>query len=201
MALFERAKPGNVGRHCSIARYDAEQASSYGYYLLEHGRPVAKPIGSVAKDRNQTLNPELENDSQTSFDPGTLAFGLYLRIGKRTFFSVDDLNGRLRSHVARASPCAAVVGPRFRMPTWWRSTTMATGIFRITFSCFGTPSSPGRARQEWRRGPSQLLARCASPVVTIFVWAGAQVSQNKLSCLPPRRSLAQLFASARGRGR
>ncbi len=102
-ALFERAKPGNVGYYL-IARYDSEQASSYGYYLLERGRPVAKPIGSVAKDRNQTLNPELENDSQTSFDPGTLAFGLYLRIGKRTFFSVDDLNGRLRSHVARVFP-------------------------------------------------------------------------------------------------
>lgn len=101
---FQPAKPGSVGYY-AIARYAADQRVSYGYYVVAKGEtPTLKPIGSVAKGHNQTLNPELDGDSQTSFDPGAVAFGLYLRIGKRTLYSNDALNGRSRAHLARTFP-------------------------------------------------------------------------------------------------
>jgi hypothetical protein len=100
--LFARAKTGSVGYYL-IARYTGSEASSFGYYLVENKKPVAKPIGGVAKGHNQTLNPELDGESQTSFDPGDLAFGLYLKAGKRTYYSEDKLNSAAR-HLARAFP-------------------------------------------------------------------------------------------------
>jgi len=86
--IFERAKPGDVGYYL-IARYATDEASSFGYYVVKDGKSVTKPIGSAAKGHNQTLNPELEGDSQTSFDPGENRFGLYLKVGRRTL-SCDD---------------------------------------------------------------------------------------------------------------
>lgn len=86
--VFERAKPGDVGFYL-IARYSADEASSFGYHTVKGGRSAAKPIGSVAKGHSQTLNPELEADSQTSFDPGDGAFALYLKIGRRSLYSDD----------------------------------------------------------------------------------------------------------------
>jgi len=101
--IFQRAKPGNVGFYL-IARYTGDEASSFGTYTVEGGKPVPKGIGSAAKGHHQTLNPELDGDSQTSFDPGDAAFGIYLKVGKRTFYSDDTLNGGERKHVAKAFP-------------------------------------------------------------------------------------------------
>jgi hypothetical protein len=86
--VFERAKPGVVGYYL-IARYSADEVSSFGYHALSEGKSAAKPIGSVSKGHSQTLNPELDADSQTNFDPGDGAFALYLKIGKRSLSSDD----------------------------------------------------------------------------------------------------------------
>jgi hypothetical protein len=101
--LFRRAKPGDVGYYL-IARYTADETSAFGYYFLSAGKRTLKTIGSAAKGHNHTLNPELESDSQTSFDAGETVFGLFLKAGKRTFYSDDRLNAASRSHSARVFP-------------------------------------------------------------------------------------------------
>jgi hypothetical protein len=101
--LFLRAKPGTVGYYL-IARYTADEISSFGYYFVARGRPVTKPLGSAAKGHNRTLNPELEGESQTSFDAGETAFGLFLKAGKHTFYSDDRLNGAAHARAARVFP-------------------------------------------------------------------------------------------------
>jgi hypothetical protein len=100
---FERAKPGSVGYYL-VARYTSDEDSSFGYYLVDDKKPVTKGIGGADRGHHQTLNPELKSDSQTSFDPGEAAFGLYLRVGKRTLYSDDTLNLGAEKHVARAYP-------------------------------------------------------------------------------------------------
>jgi len=101
--LFQRAKPGNVGYYL-VARYTSDEDSSFGYYLVEDKKPVAKSIGGADRGHHQTLNPELKGDSQTSFDPGDAVFGLYLKVGKRTLYSDDSLNLGAEKHMARAYP-------------------------------------------------------------------------------------------------
>jgi hypothetical protein len=101
--LFQRAKPGDVGYYL-IARYTADEVSSFGYYFVSAGKRTAKTIGSAAKGQNHTLNPELEGESQTSFDAGETVFGLFLKAGKRTFYSDDRLNVASRPHAARVFP-------------------------------------------------------------------------------------------------
>jgi len=88
---FQRAKPGNVGYYL-IARYTADEDSIFGYYLVEGGKPVPTGIGSTSSARNQTLNPELDGESRTSFDPDDAMFGLYLKSGKRILYSDASLN-------------------------------------------------------------------------------------------------------------
>jgi hypothetical protein len=88
---FQRAKPGNVGYYL-IARYTAEEDSLFGYYVMEGGKPVLRGIGSASKAHSQTLNPELDSESQASFDLGDVTFGLYLKVGKRTLYSDTKLN-------------------------------------------------------------------------------------------------------------
>jgi hypothetical protein len=102
-SLFLPAKPGTVGYYL-VARYAGNDAKSFGYYVVKDKKPVGKLIGSAAHGHNQTLNPELDGDSQTSFDPGNAAFGLYVKAGKRMFYSDDKLNRVARAHVARTFP-------------------------------------------------------------------------------------------------
>ncbi len=101
--LFQRAKPGDVGFYL-IARYTKDEETSFGHYAIEAGKPVGKSLGSAAKGSNQTLNPELEGESQTSFDPGEAAFGLFLKTGKRTLYSDDGLNAAPHKHAAKVFP-------------------------------------------------------------------------------------------------
>ena len=101
--LFQRAKPGDVGAYL-IARYTKDEETFFGHYTVAAGKPVGKTLGSAAKGHNQTLNPELEGESQTSFDPGDAAFGLFLKAGKRTFYSEDGLNVGALKHVAKVFP-------------------------------------------------------------------------------------------------
>jgi len=100
--LFQRAKPGSVGYYL-IARYATDETSSFGYYVVEGKKPATRPIASAAKGHNQTLTPELDGESQTSFDPGDAPFGLYVKIGRRLLYS-DDKQNTNRVHVARAYP-------------------------------------------------------------------------------------------------
>lgn len=100
---FERAKPGNVGYYL-IARYTSDEASSFGYYVMENGKASPKPIGAVAKGHSQTLNPELDADSQTSFEPGEEGFGLYVKVGRRTFYSDDKMSAGSPVRAARTYP-------------------------------------------------------------------------------------------------
>jgi hypothetical protein len=98
--LFQRAKPGNVGFYL-IARYATDEQNSFGTYATVAGKPVVKPIGSAAKGHPQMLNPELEAESQTSFDPGEATFGVYLKSGKQKFYSEDNLNTGKHRHAAK----------------------------------------------------------------------------------------------------
>jgi hypothetical protein len=101
--LFQHAKPGNVGLYV-VARYSQDEASSYGTYLVQNGKPVLKPMGAIAKGHNQTLNPELEGEGQTSFDPGETPFGIYAKLPKRTLYSEGQRNSEAAKHAMRVSP-------------------------------------------------------------------------------------------------
>jgi hypothetical protein len=90
-STFQRAKPGNVGYYL-LARYAADEESIFGYYVMRGGKPALRGIGSAAKAHNQMLNPELESESQASFDLGVVTFGLYLKAGSRTLYSDPSLN-------------------------------------------------------------------------------------------------------------
>jgi hypothetical protein len=91
-ATFQRAKPGNVGYYL-LARYTSDEDSIFGYYVVEGGKPALRGIGSAGKANNQMLNPELESESQASFDLGEVTFGIYLKAGVRTLYSDPGLNG------------------------------------------------------------------------------------------------------------
>jgi hypothetical protein len=101
--MFVRAKPGGVGFYL-IASYSSDEDSTFGTYAVEGGKPVTKSVGGAARGHHQTLNPELEGESQTSFDSGDVAFGLFLKVGKRTFYSGDAFNAGSHKHVAKVFP-------------------------------------------------------------------------------------------------
>jgi hypothetical protein len=101
--LFQHAKPGNVGLYV-VARYSQDEVSSYGTYFIQSGKLVLKPMGAIAKRHNQTLNPELEGEGQTSFDPGETAFGIYAKLPKRTLYSEDQRNSEAAKHAMRVFP-------------------------------------------------------------------------------------------------
>ena len=101
--LFQRAKTGNVGFYL-IARYTKDEDTAFGYFTVEAGKPVSKALGSAAKGHHQTLNPELEGEGQTSFDSGEAEFGLFLKAGKQTFYSVDALNSSSHKTMVKVFP-------------------------------------------------------------------------------------------------
>jgi hypothetical protein len=109
--LFQHAKTGNVGVYV-VARYAQDEISSYGTYAIEEGKLVSKPMGIIAKGHNQTLNPELEGEGQTSFDPGDTAFGIFVKLPKRTLYSEDHRNGESAKHMMRVYPLRSRGGAR-----------------------------------------------------------------------------------------
>jgi len=109
--LFQHAKPGNVGLYV-VARYSQDETSSYGTYAIEGGKPVQRPMGTIAKGHNQTLNPELEGEGQTSFDPGDKAFGVFVKLPKRTLYSEDQRNSEAAKHAMRIYPLRSRGGAR-----------------------------------------------------------------------------------------
>jgi hypothetical protein len=109
--LFQHAKTGSVGLYV-VARYSQDETSSFGAYTIEGGKPVSKPMGSIAKGHNQTLNPELAGEGQTSFDPGEAAFGIFVKLPKRTLYSEDQRNRDAAKHAMRVYPLLSRGGAR-----------------------------------------------------------------------------------------
>jgi hypothetical protein len=101
--LFQNAKPGSVGLYV-VARYSQDEVSSYGSYALEKGKLFTRPMGSIAKGHNQTLNPELDGEGQTSFDPGSEPFGVYVKLPKHTLYSEASRNADGTHSVMRVFP-------------------------------------------------------------------------------------------------
>jgi hypothetical protein len=109
--LFQHAKTGSVGLYV-VARYSQDETSSFGAYTVERGKPVTRPMGSIAKGHNQTLNPELAGEGQTSFDPGETAFGIFVKLPKRTLYSEDQRNSDAAKHAMRVYPLLSRGGAR-----------------------------------------------------------------------------------------
>ncbi len=137
---FVRAKPGNVGFYL-VARYTVDEDSTFGTYSMAGGRPATKSIGSAARSHHQTLNPELEGESQTSFDPGDAVFGLFLKVGKRTLYSDDGLNTGARKHVAKVFPLRS------------RGHTMVQDAYVVTFDEDGNGDYQDHVFMLWNVKP------------------------------------------------
>jgi hypothetical protein len=101
--LLLHAKTGSVGLYV-VARYSQDETSSFGAYTVENGKPVTRPMGSIAKGHNQTLNPELQGEGQTSFDPGDAGFGIFVKLPKRTLYLEDQRNPDGAKHAMRVYP-------------------------------------------------------------------------------------------------
>jgi len=96
---FRRARPGAVSLY-PVARFSANDEVPYG---IESGSPRRpQPLATVAPFRGQTLNPDLEPDGRTTFDPGEAPFGLYEASLGKTHHTDDVLNGG--RHLARVYP-------------------------------------------------------------------------------------------------
>jgi hypothetical protein len=109
--LFQHVKTGSVGLYV-VARYSQDETSSYGTYAIEGGKLVTRPMGSIAKGHNQTLNPELDGEGQTSFDPGEAPFGIFAKLPKRTLYSEDQRNSDAAKHAMRVYPLRSRGGAR-----------------------------------------------------------------------------------------
>ncbi len=69
-ALFERARPGPVALN-PVARFSTDGAVAYGFYLAGNSLKEVdtRQLGVISAGQNQTVNPGLEPDAITSFDP------------------------------------------------------------------------------------------------------------------------------------
>ncbi len=97
--MFERAADGPVTLEI-VARYGSDAALPFGYFTLNGAEPVQHEVASVGKDTAQELFPPLAS-GETTFDPGTQAFGLYAAKGR---YSLDPLNRSGLSHAFRVYP-------------------------------------------------------------------------------------------------
>jgi hypothetical protein len=82
--VFTRARPSPVAIN-PVARFSVDGAMPFGYRVL-NARPGAAasatdfhPVGVLSDGQHQTLNPELDAEGQTSFDPGEVPFGIWIR--------------------------------------------------------------------------------------------------------------------------
>jgi hypothetical protein len=110
VARFRRVGVSPVSLY-PVARFAANDRMPYGYYAGE-GAPQPHPLGAVAADQDQTLNPELEPDAQTTFDPGTESFGIFVNLGRRYGYSEDRMNTGTVRHAARIYPLKSRTGAR-----------------------------------------------------------------------------------------
>jgi hypothetical protein len=99
---FKKAGAGAVTIKV-VARYSPDEPVPYGYYTSASGTPVSQ-VGVIKMGQEQTLLPEVEPGSKPDFDPGDVAFGLYVTIKGRVVFSEDALNKTGVKHASRAYP-------------------------------------------------------------------------------------------------
>jgi hypothetical protein len=102
---FRRARPGAVSLY-PVARFASNERVPYGVEL----GATRLALGAIAPNHGQTLNPELEPDGRTTFDPGEQSFGVYEITGRFTQHSDDTRNGG--RHAARVYPLTARTGGR-----------------------------------------------------------------------------------------
>jgi hypothetical protein len=107
---FQRAHKSPVALY-PVARFSSGERLPYGYYTGE-GAPEPHPLGAVAADEDQKLNPEIEPDAITTFDPGPGSFGLFVNFGKRYGYTEDRMNTGAIRHIARVYPLKSRTGAR-----------------------------------------------------------------------------------------
>ncbi|QFP75825.1 hypothetical protein [Deinococcus sp. AJ005] len=102
--MFERASAGPVTLR-PVARYSPDGPSAYGSFVLDGGAVRTQERGAMAPSgHNQTLNPP---PGQTTFDPGSAPFGIYLAANsyaKQGTFTLDRLNTGPTRHAVRVYP-------------------------------------------------------------------------------------------------
>jgi hypothetical protein len=105
--LFERASAAPVTLR-PVARYSPDGPSAYGTFVLAGDVARTQVRGTMAAGGHQTLNPPLQVGSQTTFDPGSQPFGIYLAAnGKyptQDTFTLDRLNSGTTRHAVRTYP-------------------------------------------------------------------------------------------------
>jgi hypothetical protein len=92
-----------------VARFGSSERLPYGYYSGDGG-PEPHPLGAVAGDQDQKLNPDIEPDALTTFDPGEGSFGLYINLGKRYTYTEERMNTGTVRHTARVYPLKSRLG-------------------------------------------------------------------------------------------
>ena len=95
--VFARARPSPVAIN-PVARFSPDGTVAFGYRPLAGapGQPpgaAARAVGVLAAGQHQTLNPELEAEGQTSFDPGDGAFGVWINPASGPVDSADPRPG------------------------------------------------------------------------------------------------------------
>jgi hypothetical protein len=105
---FRRARPGPVGIY-PVARYSPDERLPYGFYVGE-GVAQATPLAAIAAGQHQTLNPDLEPEGKTSFDPGDVAFGLWVKSAKHVTYSEAQHNTGPTKHAVRVYPLRTGAG-------------------------------------------------------------------------------------------
>jgi hypothetical protein len=102
---FRRARASAVSLY-PVARFSSNERVAYGIY--KGHPPQLEPLAAVAAFHGQTLNPDLEPDGRTTFDPGPESFGVFEAVGKRTLHTDDGLDGG--KHLVRVFPLANRAG-------------------------------------------------------------------------------------------
>jgi hypothetical protein len=105
---FQRARRGPISLY-PVARFSSGERLPYGYYSGDGG-PEPHPLGAVAADQDQKLNPDIEPDAMTTFDPGDGSFGLFLNMGKRYTYTEERMNTGAVRHAARVYPLKSRMG-------------------------------------------------------------------------------------------
>lgn len=141
VARFRRAHAGNISIY-PVARFSANERLPYGYYSGEEG-PQPHPLGAVAADQDQTLNPELEPDAQTTFDPGDQSFGIFVNLGKRYGYTEDRMNTGPVRHTARVYALKSRTGLRI------------ADAYAVAFESAGVPDYQDLVFIMWNVRPAE----------------------------------------------
>jgi hypothetical protein len=104
-SLFERARAAPVAVN-PVARFSQDGAIPYGYYLpgTSLKQVDTKQLGILSQGQHQTLNPGLEPDAITSFDPGPGRFGIWMGPPDSLAFSENRRNRGSQRSLARVFP-------------------------------------------------------------------------------------------------